>query len=85
MIQTQLTGTFQITNWQETPYSESDNGAKQSLAIITQQYSGDAQGASDAADLRPFANVDPCRADRDALEAIDAVARLEHTVIGQFF
>lgn len=47
MTQAQLTGTFQITNWQETPYIESDNGAKQSLAIITQQYSGDAQGTSE--------------------------------------
>ena len=47
MTQAQLTGTFQITNWQETPYTESDNGAKQSLAIISQQYSGDVQGTSE--------------------------------------
>ncbi|ATC96450.1 DUF3224 domain-containing protein [Pseudoalteromonas tunicata] len=47
MTQTQLIGTFQITNWQETPYSESDTGAKQSLAIISQQYSGDAEGTSE--------------------------------------
>ena len=47
MTQVQLTGTFQITNWQETPYTESDNGAKQSLAIISQQYSGDIEGTSE--------------------------------------
>nr|WP_244898515.1 DUF3224 domain-containing protein [Pseudoalteromonas ulvae] len=47
MTQAQLTGTFQVTNWQETPYSESDNGAKQSLAVISQHYSGDIEGTSE--------------------------------------
>ena len=32
------------------------------------------QGAGDAADLRPFANVDARRADRNTLLAIDAIA-----------
>ena len=35
-----------------------------------------AQGAGDAADLRPFANVDAGGADGDALVAVDAVAKI---------
>src|SRR5271165_5865127 len=35
----------------------------------------DAEAALDAANLRTFADVDPRRADGDALKAVDAVAR----------
>lgn len=39
-------GTFQITSWDENTYSESSCGSKQSLAKITQTYSGDVEGES---------------------------------------
>ena len=41
------TGTFQITSWDESPYSESEDGAKQTHAKITQTYSGVIEGTSE--------------------------------------
>jgi hypothetical protein len=38
------TGSFQITAWDETPYSESADGSKQTQAKIAQSYSGDLEG-----------------------------------------
>jgi hypothetical protein len=43
----QLTGTFQILGWDETPYNQDDDGAKQSHAKITQRYTGDIDGTSE--------------------------------------
>lgn len=43
---TQLTGTYQITGWDETPYNENEDGSKQSLAKITCAYTGDIDGVS---------------------------------------
>ena len=42
-----LNGSFQITGWDEKPYSEGVDGAKQSHAKITQDYQGDMQGKSE--------------------------------------
>lgn len=42
----QLTGTYQITGWAETPYNENEDGSKQSLAKITCRYTGDIEGLS---------------------------------------
>ena len=42
----------------------------------------DAQRAGDAADLRTFADVDPCGTDGDALQAVDAVAELAGVPLG---
>jgi hypothetical protein len=42
-----LNGVFQITDWDETPYSENDDGSKQSHAKIAQNYNGDIKGASE--------------------------------------
>lgn len=39
-------GVFQITGWNETPYSEGDNGVKQSYAKVSQSYSGAIEGTS---------------------------------------
>ena len=42
-----MNGEFQITGWDETPYVESDDGAKKSHAKITQDYSGAIEGSSE--------------------------------------
>ncbi|MGL4474036.1 MAG: DUF3224 domain-containing protein [Shewanella sp.] len=42
-----LNGVFQITGWDEKPYLEHDDGSKQSLAKISQSYSGDLEGSSE--------------------------------------
>ena len=42
----EYTGTFQITGWDESAYAENNDGSKQSLAKITQTYSGDVEGES---------------------------------------
>ncbi|GGB47609.1 DUF3224 domain-containing protein [Shewanella inventionis] len=41
-----LKGVFQITQWDETPYAEHDDGSKQTIAHITQTYSGDITGTA---------------------------------------
>ena len=43
----QLKGTFQVTDWDETPYNENEDGSKQSHAKITQQYQGNIIGESE--------------------------------------
>ena len=42
----EYTGTFQITGWDESAYAENNDGSKQSLAKITQTYSGEVEGES---------------------------------------
>lgn len=42
----QVQGQFQITSWDEVAYQEREDGAKQSLAKITQQYTGAIEGTS---------------------------------------
>ncbi|WP_144213922.1 DUF3224 domain-containing protein [Shewanella donghaensis] len=42
----QVSGVFQITNWDETTDIEHPDGAKQTSASITQMYSGDLEGVS---------------------------------------
>ncbi|QSX40083.1 DUF3224 domain-containing protein [Shewanella cyperi] len=49
-----LEGVFQITGWDEAPYAESPNGAKQTLAKITQQYQGDISGSSEITYLMSY-------------------------------
>ena len=44
---TRLNGLFQITGWDETAYSENDDGSKQTNAKITQNYQGDIEGTSE--------------------------------------
>ena len=41
-----LEGLFQITGWNEQPYSEDDDGVKQSYAKVSQSYSGAIDGTS---------------------------------------
>lgn len=41
-----MKGIFQITGWDETPYLENADGSKQSLAKVTQNYSGSIEGSS---------------------------------------
>lgn len=43
----QLSGVFQITNWQETVLHSFDSGAKLSKALVSQNYSGDLTGSSE--------------------------------------
>ncbi|MFW8590785.1 DUF3224 domain-containing protein [Glaciecola sp. 2405UD65-10] len=43
----QLQGVFQITAWDEQPYTENDDGSKLTNAKITQTYSGDIEGTSE--------------------------------------
>lgn len=43
---TTLEGLFQITGWNEQPYSEGDDGVKQSYAKVSQNYSGAIEGTS---------------------------------------
>lgn len=40
-------GIFQITGWDEIPYSELDDGSKQSSVKVTQSYSGSIEGNSE--------------------------------------
>jgi len=42
----QLTGIFQITDWQESTQKKFDNGKKLNIANINQTYSGDIVGSS---------------------------------------
>jgi uncharacterized protein DUF3224 len=42
-----MNGIFQITNWDETPYIDNEDGSKQSHAKITQNYSGFIDGSSE--------------------------------------
>lgn len=42
-----LSGTFQISGWDEKPSIEHDDGAKQSQAKMIQRSSGDVQGSGD--------------------------------------
>lgn len=44
MTEIQLKGVFQITGWDETPYLEGQDGARQSNAKITQSYLGGIEG-----------------------------------------
>ncbi|PKH98560.1 DUF3224 domain-containing protein, partial [Shewanella sp. 11B5] len=41
-----LKGVFQITAWNESAYAEHDNNNKQTIAEITQTYSGDINGSA---------------------------------------
>lgn len=43
---TTLEGLFQITGWNEEPYSEGEDGVKQSYAKVSQSYSGAIEGTS---------------------------------------
>lgn len=43
----QLTGTFQITGWDETTEQTFENGAKQNIAQVKQTYTGDIEGNSE--------------------------------------
>mgnify|MGYP006187687277 CR=1 FL=1 len=43
----QLSGVFQITNWQETVLHSFDSGTKLSKALVSQNYSGDLTGGSE--------------------------------------
>ena len=45
-MESSVEGVFQITGWDESPYSESDDGSKQSHAKITQEYTGAIEGSS---------------------------------------
>jgi hypothetical protein len=47
MTEIQVKGVFQITGWDETPYLERQDGAKQSNAKITQSYLGGIEGCSE--------------------------------------
>ena len=49
-----LEGVFQITNWDESPYQENDDGSKQSHAKIKQTYSGNIEGTSDVQYLMSY-------------------------------
>lgn len=42
-----LTGTFQITDWQESVDNELNDGAKLSNAVVQQTYTGDLTGTSE--------------------------------------
>ena len=46
MSSTTLKGLFQITSWDESAYAEHNNGSKQTIAKITQSYSGDIVGTA---------------------------------------
>ena len=39
------TATFQVTNWDEQPFSEIDGGPKLTRATVTKSYHGDIEGA----------------------------------------
>lgn len=41
-----LTGTFQITDWQESIEQEFDEGSRLSVAVVKQTYAGDVIGSS---------------------------------------
>lgn len=45
---------FQITGWSEAPYTESNNGSKQSHTKITQTYSGAIEETSECQYLMPY-------------------------------
>jgi len=42
----QLTGIFQITDWQESTQKQFDNGTKLNTCNVSQTYSGDIVGSS---------------------------------------
>lgn len=43
-MSTQATGTFEMTSWDEVPYSEVGGGAKLARASVTNAFSGDVAG-----------------------------------------
>ena len=47
-------GVFQITNWDESPYSENEDGSRQSHAKIRQSYTGDIEGTSEVQYLMSY-------------------------------
>ena len=47
-------GSFEITSWDESPYSENDDGSKQSHAKIRQSYTGDIEGTSEVQYLMSY-------------------------------
>ncbi|WP_045857447.1 DUF3224 domain-containing protein [Teredinibacter purpureus] len=49
-------GEFQITGWDETALSDGENGCKLTQANVTQQYSGEAEGASTLTYLMQYQN-----------------------------
>ncbi|NOX75029.1 MAG: DUF3224 domain-containing protein [Gammaproteobacteria bacterium] len=49
-----LKGVFQITNWDESPYHEGDDGSKLSHAKIKQSYSGEIEGTSETQYLMSY-------------------------------
>lgn len=53
---THLSGQFQITGWDETAYSENNDGSKQTNAKITQLYQGDIEGTSELQYLMSYSS-----------------------------
>ncbi|MCH8824532.1 MAG: DUF3224 domain-containing protein [Planctomycetes bacterium] len=45
-MQSKLEGIFQVTGWDEKPYSEESDGAKLTRAQVTQTYTGSIEGES---------------------------------------
>ncbi len=45
-MQSMLEGVFQVTGWDEKPYSEDSDGAKLTNAQVTQTYTGSIEGKS---------------------------------------
>lgn len=45
-MQSKLEGIFQVTSWDEKPYSEESDGAKLTNAKVTQTYTGSIEGES---------------------------------------
>ena len=52
---TQAKATFEVTNWDEKPYLELDDGTKLTRASVTQTYSGDIKGEGAAESLMYYA------------------------------
>lgn len=56
-----LKGTFQIINWDESTISNNDDGSKNTMATVTQKYTGDLQGESTVNYLLSYqVNGDAC-------------------------
>ena len=53
----QLQGVFQITAWDEIPYTENDDGSKLTNAKIKQSYSGDIEGSSELQYLMSYSST----------------------------
>ena len=45
-MQSKLEGIFQVTGWDEKPYSEESDGSKLTKAQVTQTYTGSIEGSS---------------------------------------